>query len=71
MPQIPCSSVQTTVTDPAERGLRPDSAAQCTARSIRRDLLTLAGLPGHERVRSTYGEVVGPQGTGRPAAVAA
>ena len=71
MPQISCPSVQSTVAAPAERGLRPDSAAQSTARSIRRDLLTLAGLPGHDRVRSTYLGAASPKATAFPAPVAA
>jgi hypothetical protein len=54
MPQTSISSPTHPDFGHAERGLRPESPASCTARSIRRDLLTLSGLPGLERVRSTY-----------------
>ena len=54
MPQIQCPFLKPPASDPAQRGSRPDSAATSTARSIHRDLLTLAGLPGQDRIRATY-----------------
>ena len=71
MPQKSISSPATRDHDPAGCGLMPDSAARCIARSIQRDLKTLAGLPGHDRVRSTYLSPVRPQPKPVPPAIAA
>ena len=71
MPQISTAPSTISGASPVGGDSSPDSAAGCIARSIQRDLQTLAGLPGHDRVRSTYLSPVRPQPKPVPPAIAA